>query len=247
MLYGDAARRWAMTERPAARIRREAHAYTIGPSRIAWDGQRACVTIDERGAPLPRPIRGRVVLETEGVGARDFALDAAGRHRWWPIAAAARITVALDEPRISWHGHGYFDQNWGSRPLEADFVDWDWSRATTPSGSGIHYDARRTDGTRQCLSILCRPDGRIETIETPPAAPLPKTFWRLGRGTRAHDATGARVIRTLTDTPFYARSVIETEIAGSGATAMHESLSLTRFAARPVQLMLPFRVPRIWW
>jgi carotenoid 1,2-hydratase len=50
---------------------------------------------------------------------------------------------------------------------------------------------------------------------------------------------------TLEDTPFYARSVLETEVFGKRATAMHESLSLTRFSKPWVQAMLPFRMPRV--
>lgn len=53
--------------------------------------------------------------------------------------------------------------------------------------------------------------------------------------------------RTLTDAPFYARSVIGTHLLGEPVTAIHESLSLTRFASPWVQAMLPFRMPRQLW
>jgi carotenoid 1,2-hydratase len=53
------------------------------------------------------------------------------------------------------------------------------------------------------------------------------------------------VAETLVDAPFYARSVLNTRIAGQPVTAMHESLSLDRFSAGWVQALLPFRMPRV--
>jgi carotenoid 1,2-hydratase len=78
----------------------------------------------------------------------------------------------------------------------------------------------------------------------PPRATLPTTrVWRIGRA--AHGEGGqARVVATLEDTPFYARSVIATRLLGREATAVHESLDLNRFASRWVKLLLPFRMPR---
>jgi carotenoid 1,2-hydratase len=48
----------------------------------------------------------------------------------------------------------------------------------------------------------------------------------------------------LEDTPFYARSLIETTLGGTKVAAVHESLSLDRVANPCVRLMLPFRMPR---
>jgi carotenoid 1,2-hydratase len=77
----------------------------------------------------------------------------------------------------------------------------------------------------------------------PPAiAALPSTKWRMARSTRAETATTIR--QTLEDTPFYARSVLSTQLLGTPVTAMHESLSLRRFSSSIVQAMLPFRMPR---
>ncbi|MEO0729623.1 MAG: carotenoid 1,2-hydratase, partial [Pseudomonadota bacterium] len=46
------------------------------------------------------------------------------------------------------------------------------------------------------------------------------------------------------DTPFYARSELETHVLGERAPAVHESLSLERFKAAWVKCLLPFRMPR---
>ena len=49
------------------------------------------------------------------------------------------------------------------------------------------------------------------------------------------------LVATLADTPFYSRNLIAVRIAGCEATAVHESLSLDRFASRFVQFLLRFR------
>lgn len=54
----------------------------------------------------------------------------------------------------------------------------------------------------------------------------------------------ARVLRTLEDGPFYARSLVGATWLGEPVQALHESLSLRRFSAPWVQAMLPFRMPR---
>jgi carotenoid 1,2-hydratase len=71
------------------------------------------------------------------------------------------------------------------------------------------------------------------------------TKWRLPRHTRADSGRDVRVLRTLEDGPFYSRSLLETQLLGVPAHAIHESLSLDRFRSRWVQCLLPFRMPRI--
>ncbi len=77
-----------------------------------------------------------------------------------------------------------------------------------------------------------------------PAAALPRSGWRIARETRSDRGRPAVLVETLEDTPFYARSLVKTSLAGESVTAMHESLSLDRFANPVVQAMLPFRMPR---
>ena len=85
--------------------------------------------------------------------------------------------------------------------------------------------------------------GGVRDLPSPPSAPLPRTLWGIERRVGSEAGT-PRVIETLEDTPFYARSIISTRLGGMDVTAMHESLSLARFAAPWVQAMLPFRMPR---
>ena len=73
---------------------------------------------------------------------------------------------------------------------------------------------------------------------------MPSTLWRVARGGRTDEGTPLRVLQTLTDAPFYARSLVDAQWLGERVTAMHESLSLARFDSAWVQAMLPFRMPR---
>ena len=103
------------------------------------------------------------------------------------------------------------------------------------------YDIDRTDGPRT-LGMRYDAAGGVTDIEPPPRVELPKTLWRVPRRISAVNPT---VTQTLEDTPFYARSVIEADIAGNRAIAMHESLVMRRFTSPWVQAMLPFRMPRL--
>jgi len=193
--------------------------------------------------PIPAALRGCVTVHPFGITREAFALDGAGRHRWWPIAPAARVEVAFTHPALSWSGRGYLDANAGDAPLERDLRLWTWSRAGLSDGTAILYDVEGRDGYRTSLARRFDARGDSEAIAPPPRAALPHTAWRLARATRADGRP--RVLRTLEDTPFYARSVIEAQVAGETGTAMHESLDLDRFRARWVQLLLPFRAPRM--
>jgi carotenoid 1,2-hydratase len=86
--------------------------------------------------------------------------------------------------------------------------------------------------------------GKVEEFSPPPTRKLTATGWRIGRETRADTDSQASVIRTLEDTPFYARSLVSTQLLGAPVTAVHESLNLNHFASRWVQTLLPFWMPR---
>jgi carotenoid 1,2-hydratase len=235
---------WAMTERGRDALARDASSLAIGPSSVVWDGAALTITIRETGAPLPFPIRGTVKVHPSALTGARFTLDQAGRHRWSPIAPVSRVEVALDRPGLRWSGPGYLDTNNGDRPLEADFLQWDWCRAPMQDGAAILYNAERREGGEQSLALKIGADGQVAPFDAPPRARLPGTLWRLGRQTRAEPGSTPRVAQTLTDSPFYARSVIETRLLGENVTAVHESLDMRRFTAPWVQAMLPFRTPR---
>jgi carotenoid 1,2-hydratase len=244
-LYGPGGR-WAMTERGRAGVQASASALAIGPSALRWDGAALTVDIDEIAAPIPRRLRGRVRLHPAALMDRSYSLDAAGRHRWHPCAPCARVEVNLTHPALHWAGAAYFDSNAGDAPLEDAFSEWDWSRAHLHGGTetAVLYEAARRDGTRTSLAMKFDAAGTVSAFDPPPRVALPETGWRIARITRSDAATTARVERTLEDTPFYARSVLAATMLGERVTTVHESLSLDRFRAKWVQMLLPFRMPR---
>jgi carotenoid 1,2-hydratase len=243
-LYGEHANRFAMTERKSAQLSRDERHIAIGPSSLAWDGTALTIRIDERCSPIPRAIRGIIRVRPNGITQSPFTLDRAGEHRWWPMAPSSRVEVALEAPSLRWTGRGYLDTNDGDRPLAESFSRWSWCRADLSDGAAILYDVERRDGSGQNLSLRFASDGSRRDIRPPLAAELPKTrLWRIPRATRSDDGA-ARALRTFEDTPFYARSLLSSTLAGQPVRPVHESLVLDRFTNPLVRLMLPFRMPR---
>jgi len=247
ILYGPGGRkRWSMTERSARGLTRSAEQLRIGPSSLRWDGSELVADIDERCTPLPTRMRGRISIRPEPLTAHGLRLDAAGRHRWLPLGPISRVRVSMEQPAVSWEGEGYLDSNTGDEPLERGFADWDWSRAALPDGRCVVlYHTRDHAARERRLALEFDSTGALRDSEPPPPQPLATTpVWRVPRSTLAASGSDARVLRTLEDTPFYARSLLQTELAGERVTAVHESLSLSRFERRWVQTLLPFRMPR---
>ncbi len=230
-----------MTERGRAALRRTDDHLAIGPSALAWDGTTLTIDIAEIAAPLPRRLRGTVRLHAGALGTIGFALDAAGRHHWQPLAAHARIEVALQRPALRWSGTAYFDHNRGDEALESGFAHWQWSRSTLPDRTLIAYDAVRRDGSALALALACTPGGDVVAMPVQPAIALPPTRWRLPRTLRGETA---KLAATLEDAPFYGRSLLHTRLGGQAALTVHETLSLDRFRAPWVQALLPLRMPR---
>jgi carotenoid 1,2-hydratase len=245
-LYSGKGKRWTLTERGRNAVQRSADTLTLGPSRVRWDGGMLEFQIDEVSVPLPSRVRGTVRVFPATVLPHVFALDAGGRHRWRPIAPSARVELDFRQPALRWAGTGYCDSNAGDEPIEDAFVRWDWSRAALPDGgTAVLYDVQTRASGERNLAIRVDSAGAVEPFTPPPASPLPATLWRVGRGTRSEPPAPAAVLRTLEDTPFYARSIVAARLLGAPVTAMHESLSLDRFRSTWVQALLPFRMPRL--
>lgn len=245
VLYGGREARWAFSEYAADAVQRDSHHLVIGRNRLHWQDDGCRFVIDDRSAPLRRALRGTLTVRPHALLDCRLNLDSSGRHQWQPLALGADVEVTFDAPRLHWRGTGYLDSNRGLRPLEHDFLGWDWSRTHGARQGELLYDVRRVDGSRHCHRLQVTQDGRSTLLDAPQEATLPATtLWRLPRTTRA---TGGRcaVRATWEDTPFYARSLIETEIDGTRHLAVHESLSLPRFVHPCVQWMLPFRMRRL--
>lgn len=235
-----------MTERSRASVARSAREFVVGPSRLAWEGDSLVIDIDEISVPIPRRVRGRVRVRPQGLSRFVTALDAGGRHRWGPIAPCSRIEVELDDPAVRWQGHAYLDSNEGDEPIDAPFVEWDWSRALLADGStAVIYDVRPKQGGDRVIAERFAPDGTASAFEPPARQPLPRSLWRIDRTMRSDDGTPPVVEQTLEDTPFYVRSVLRSGLLGETVTSVHETLHVPRLVSAAVQWMLPWRMPRL--
>ena len=244
-IYSPGAGRWAMTERSRKSVRFSESRLEIGRSSVDWDGTRLRIAIDERCAPLPRPLRGEVIVRPETISAWSTAIDGEGRHRWRPAAPRARVETRFSEPGLEWSGEGYFDLNEGDEPLEDAFTAWSWSRSHMAQGdAAILYDAVTRAGSRNSIALRMTRDG-IERFEPPHFREAGKTgVWRMPRPIGCDDGASPSILRTFEDAPFYSRSLIESTLLGRRCVGVHESLSGDRLRSPLVKLMLPFRMPR---
>jgi carotenoid 1,2-hydratase len=62
---------------------------------------------------------------------------------------------------------------------------------------------------------------------------------------RSEPGEPARVAQTLEDTPFYVRSLLDSQLFGERVSSVHETLNVPRVVSTPVRLMLPWRMPRV--
>jgi len=242
-LYNRRGGRWAMTERPRGQVQRSLDEIRVGRSALRWDGDGLTIDVDEQAFPLPSRVTGQVRLRPEVSTQHRVPLDPGGEHVWWPIAPRSRVEVVFSHPSLKWSGTGYFDTNWGASPLEDAFVEWSWSRAPLEEGAAVLYDVTRREGGPLSMALRFDAAGAVEPFDPPPWYQLPAgAIWRVPRATRAEGTP--RVSRTLEDTPFYTRSVLETRLLGRATEAVHESLCLRRFSTDWVKFLLMFRMPR---
>lgn len=234
-----------MTERGRRDIARHACTLQIGKSLAHWDGDALKIEIDEWTAPIPSRVRGEISVRAHALISDAYALDARAHHVWKPIAPSADIDVRFSEPHLTWRGRAYFDCNWGAEPPERAFARWDWSRAHLGAHDCVvHYDVTLADGAPRGTSLRFNAQGSATPINAPPPTTLGPTFWRLHRSPRGGDEP-ATLVRTLEDTPFYARSWLRAPIESVQTDIFHESLSLKRLSSPIVRAMLPFRMPRV--
>ncbi|MDP5070316.1 MAG: carotenoid 1,2-hydratase [Congregibacter sp.] len=247
ILYGPGGKkRWSMTERSARHLDRAQHSYRLGPSRIDWDGESFLAQVNERCTPFAQRMQGNIRITPSTLTTHSLALDQQGKHHWNPIAPIARVAIDIPSLNTQWSGDGYMDSNKGDEPLADGFSGWDWTRARLTNGDcAVRYEARYPGLEPRLLALRFGQDGEIQSEPMRSSASLPRTgIWQVPRrmpGAEAKPTT----LQTLEDTPFYARSLIETTFAGEPGIGIHESLSMQRFEKRWVQTLLPFRMPRV--
>ena len=241
---GPLSGKWAMTERGAKAVSRDANHFTVGPSSLRWENGVLVAEIEEVTFPLPSRLSGTIRLTPDVQTNAIVTLDGQGKHMWRPLAPRARVDLSFKSPDLTWSGASYFDSNHGDEPLERAFLNWHWGRAHRSDDIRLFYDVVMRDGSKNDLALMIAHDGSVTEVETLPTQTLRPTFWQIDRTAWADQNSAIEVLKTLEDTPFYARSALKTQIDGQTATMMHESLNLDRLKNPIVRAMLPFRMPR---
>lgn len=234
-----------MTERGRRFVNRDATNFQVGPSDLSWNGDSLEINIKERAVPFGQKVSGKVVVYPEQLFNYSVPLDQGGKHRWGPLAPTSRVDVTFTDPDLKWSGHAYLDSNEGDEPINRPFLEWDWARALLKDQStAVIYDVREKNGVEKLLALKFNIDGSVTDFEIGDRQPLPKTMWRIQRHIRS-DQNNPNVIQDLEDTPFYSRSVLKSHWLGEDLTCMHETLDVPRFSSPIVQMMLPWRMPRL--
>lgn len=236
--------RWTMTDRGEEALGLSRDALQIGPSAMVWKGDRLEVQINEISTPYAQRVKGTVTIHPSAVTDQEMLLSDDGAHVWRPFAPTARIEVALNRPGWTWSGHGYFDANFGTRALEADFSYWTWGRFPLRDGSACFYDLQRRDGTTLETGVGFRADGTPHAIPLPPKQRMRRPGWMVRRDTFADADFKPHQVKAMLDAPFYNRSAIRTKINGEETTGVYEALDLDRFRGPWLMPMLAVRVPR---
>jgi carotenoid 1,2-hydratase len=236
-LYGKI-RRWAMTEYAARHVYREENQFSLGQSSMRWLDGSLVISIDETCAPLPRRLRGTVIVKPSQLYDAPIALDAKNRHHWSAVALNANVEVSFEQPSLRWSGQAYHDMNWGDEPLEAAFRSWVWQRC----GQSVFYDVLRRDGSQFSFGRNFTEGVAGESL-VPPRHALRKSFWGMSRSVMSE--VHPQLLARFEDTPFYTRNHVRLGANGETCEAMHESLSLDRFVSPIVQKMLPYRMRRV--
>ncbi len=239
--YGPGGR-FCMTDRGRPALHQTRDALAVGPSAMEWRGDRLVIFVDEVSTfPWVSRVRGTVTVRPQAITGVEARLHP--RHVWRPFAPAARVEVALSQGHV-WRGHGYFDANFGTAALEADFDFWTWGRFGFRDRTLCFYDAVRRDGTALDLAVAIAPDGGVEVVVPPPKARLPRSRWGVRRETRADPGAVPRQTLGMLDAPFYSRAAVTTTVGGEAGQGTHEALDLRRFRLPGLKAMLATRVPR---
>ena len=244
-----ATRAWIFAEHDGRTSALTSRSMAIGASTVEHEGDDVVVRVDETTSPFPRPgarrLRGQIrVRGVEPSTLGPIALDARNKHLWWPIAPRAVVDVHFPELGISFSGDGYHDANAGDEPLGAAFRSWTWGRWHLGRRTAIAYDTVLCDGTTRERTLSVGDTAVHDISRDVSRTPLGRGAWGVPLRSACDGGGGARLVRRLEDSPFYARGIAETELFGQRATGIVESLDLQRFAAPWVRLLLPFRSRR---
>nr|WP_283053913.1 carotenoid 1,2-hydratase [Thetidibacter halocola] len=232
-----------MTDRGRDALRQSPRKFEVGPSSLTWERGELVIDINEISAPpVIGRVRGKIRVTPSAITGVELPLTPDGAHVWRPFAPVSTVTCDLEAPGWQWTGHGYFDANFGTRALEADFAYWTWGRYPTASGATCFYDATRLDGSELGAGFHFDRDGSARAIDLPQKRALPRSLWQVRRETRGDGP--ARQVMPMLDAPFYTRAMVETQLEGQPSIGVHEALDLRRFRSPLLKPMLAVRVPR---
>lgn len=234
-----------MTERGARHAAHTDSRFQLGPSAMVWqDDGSLLITLDERAAPLPLPVRGTIRVTPLALPATVFDLTGEGRHFWQPVAPLARVEVALLSPSLTWSGTAYLDSNRGSEPLEDGFSRWNWSRFDAAGQTLVSYamESRRTGP--QTIDLQFTADGAVSPISLPAGQPLARTVWGLDQCLPCDSHSRPGTVACFEDVPFYSRNHVHTQLHGEAVHGVHETFDGDRLRKGWVKALLPFRMPR---
>lgn len=233
-----------MTDRGKPALRQSPDRLQIGPSAMIWTGSELVVEVDEVSSPpIISRVRGTITLTPEAMTGVEARLTPDGSHIWRPFAPIARVKVDLTQGH-RWEGHGYWDANFGTAALEADFRFWTWGRFPLQDRTVCFYDATRRDGSTLELGVEVDRRGEVHEIKPPPLTPFRRSLWAVRRETRADPGFHPGQKMSLLDAPFYSRSLVETRIGGETSVGVHEALDLVRYRQPWLKPMIAVRVPR---
>lgn len=241
-IYGPSAR-WSLTEQPLGAI--HSSGMQIGKSSMRWDEKQLVIEIDELASPRPLPCRGTIRFTPRVRSNECVKLDTQGQHLWWPVAPRGDIEVDLDQPGLRFRGNGYHDANEGAEPLESAFSAWEWARAHhDDQTTEIVYRARERTGSLRATHLSISHHGDVTHLADAGTCEVARGAWGIARWAPAPVRARPRLVDTWEDTPFYVRSVLETDGDRGPVQWVHESLSLDRFRSAWVQFLLGFRMGR---
>jgi len=229
---------WAFTEHRGAWLDDERRTLRIGGSLLEYavDGTIR-IAIEERTAPWGRPVRLDLVLTPLGPAGPEVSVDAAGRHRWQPLAPRAAATLRLAEAsEIA--GIGYHDRNAGTEQLGATLRGWRWSRVHDREATWIRYVPAPP---APAIAAMARED----VVDVRPAASSPERLrrsrWGLPLPATIHAGTHVvPVTELLESSPFYARQ----QGRQGAALALAEVADFARFHSPLIRWMAYFRMRR---
>lgn len=240
--YGPGGR-FTMTDRGRGALRQSQNSFTVGPSSLEWDGTKLTIRVSEWSNPIVSKIEGTITVYPKGITGVELPLKQDGTHVWRPFAPTSDIAVDLGR-HGRWVGHGYFDANFGTKALEADFSYWTWGRFPLSDGMACFYDAYLRNGETLAAAMKFTPDGQIAPMEAPPKTKMRRSIWAVRREGRADPGHTPKQVQSMLDAPFYNRSGVETVLNGEKSRGVYEALDLNRFRGGWLMPMLAVRVPR---